>query len=312
MSSAYAPSLSAGGTKRPFTVAVASGKGGTGKTLVSTNIAVWAARGGSSVVLVDCDADAPNDHLFLPAAAETASVVEAAVAEADPAACTACGACRDACVFGAVRVLGDSALVFEELCHGCELCLRLCPAGAVRMVGRRVGIVTEGVAERYGGLRVISGVLDIGQVKAPAVIRAAVAAGMSSGADLALLDAPPGVACPVVAAVREADALLLVTEPTPFGLHDLELALQLGGGLGVPMAIVVNKAAGKIGEVERLAKTCDAPVLCAVPFDRRIAEIYATGRLVAEGLGPSAAWLDAILAWVDEVSAGTKCEVVHP
>lgn len=297
---------------RPFVVAVASGKGGTGKTLISTNLAVWAATGGQDVVLVDCDADAPNDHLFLTRAEEVTTVVEATVAEVDPATCTACGACRDVCAFGAVRVLGGSALVFEELCHGCGLCLRACPSGAIHMPGRRVGIVAEGVIEHRAGVRLVSGVLDIGQVKAPDVIRAAVAAGMRSGTQLAILDAPPGAACPVVAAVGSADALLLVTEPTPFGLHDLELALELGDGLGVPMAIVVNKAAGAIGDVQRAAAVRNVPVVSSVPFERRIAEAYATGNLILCERGASE-WLDPILAWIEGVSSRVReREVVYP
>lgn len=289
--------------EKPFTVAVASGKGGTGKTLVATNVAVWAADRGRDVVLVDCDADAPNDHLFLPRFDEATAVVAASVAAVERSTCTGCGACRDVCAFGAVRVLGEVALVFEELCHGCGLCLRVCPSDALRMVDRRVGTVTDGVTVRSSRLRLVSGTLDIGQVKAPDVIRAAVAAGTRSGAALAILDAPPGVACPVVAALHGADALLLVTEPTPFGVHDLALALDLGEGLGVPMAIVVNKAAEDIGEVERLGRTWDAPVLSTIPFDRRVAQVYADGRLVSDTLRTSAEWLDPVLAWVDRVAA---------
>ncbi len=210
-----------------FTLAVASGKGGTGKTLVSTNLALLAAASGLRTVLVDCDAEAPNDHLFFPRGITVKSPVEVQVAAVDPGACTACGACRDACAFGAVRLLGK-ARVFEELCHPCGVCVRVCPTGAIREVPRRVGEVAVTRSLQRQNLVLVTGRLDLGQVKTPAVIQAArgLAGGLPS--DLVVLDAPPGVACAAVAAVRGADALLLVTEPTPFGLHDLELSLQLG------------------------------------------------------------------------------------
>lgn len=300
-SSADAPARPQRTPGAPFVLAVASGKGGTGKTLVATNLAVRAADAGRDVVLVDCDADAPNDHLFLPRAHECVEPVQAQVAEVDRITCTACGACRDACAYGAVRVLGRAALVFEELCHGCELCVRVCPSGAVTMVGRRVGTVASG--EAANGVHVVSGVLDIGQVKAPEVIRRAVQVGLGYGPELAILDAPPGVACPVVAALHDADALLLVTEPTPFGVHDLELALQLGSELGIPAAIVVNKAGPDVSVVEDLARAHGVPVLAVIPFDRRMAEVYADGRLTVREIAGSAVWLDAVLEWAGQVAA---------
>jgi MinD superfamily P-loop ATPase len=288
---------------RPFVLAVASGKGGTGKTLVATNLAAEAASRGLRVVLVDCDADAPNDHLFLPRSNERVEEIEAPVADVDASACTACGACSSACAFGAVRVLGRTALVFEELCHGCGLCVRVCPERAIVMRGARVGTVVEGRIERYPDLHLVSGVLDIGQVKAPDVIRAAVERGMSIGGDLIVLDAPPGVACPVVAAVRGADAMLLVTEPTAFGMHDLALAVELGRELGVPMAMVANKVTAEAKHaLEEPARTLDVALLASIPFDRHVAEVYAAGDLLIEKSGSSARWLDPVLAWIGDAA----------
>jgi MinD superfamily P-loop ATPase len=300
--------------RRPFVLAVASGKGGTGKTLVATNLAAEAADRGLRVVLVDCDADAPNDHLFLPRSSEQVEEVETPVADVDASMCTACGACSSACAFGAIRVLGRTALVFEELCHGCGLCARMCPDGAVVMRGARVGLVVEGRTERYPDLHLVSGVLDIGQVKAPDVIRAAIERGMSIGGDLIVLDAPPGVACPVVAAVRGADAMLLVTEPTPFGMHDLALAVELGRELGVPMAMVANKVTDEAKHaLEELARTRDIGLLASIPFDRHVAEVYAAGRLLVEKSGSSARWLDPVLEWIGEaVHRQPQLEKVTP
>lgn len=296
----------------PFVLAVASGKGGTGKTLVATNLAAEAAARGLRVVLVDCDADAPNDHLFLSRASERVEAVEASVAGMDASACSACGACSSACAFGAVRVLGRAALVFPELCHGCGLCVRECSESAIAMHGVRVGAVVEGRTERYPDLHLVSGVLDIGEVKAPDVIGAAVERGTEIGGDLIVLDAPPGVACPVVAAVRGADAVLMVAEPTEFGMHDLGLAMELGQDLGVPMAIVVNKVSeGSTPAIDELARSRQVAVLSSIPFDRHVAEVYASGGLLIESAGSEVGWLDPLLEWISELATGrTRPEAV--
>lgn len=270
--------------RHPFTLAVASGKGGTGKTLIATNVAVAEAAQGSRVVLVDCDVEAPNDHLFLNLAQESMTLVEVPVAEADAALCDGCGLCRDACAYGAVRVLAGSAIVFDELCHGCGLCVDVCPTGATHEVDRRVGEVVTGCVDTPGELTLVTGRLDIGQVKSPSVIRAARDAAAATGAELVVLDAPPGVACSAVAAAHGADALLLVTEPTPFGLHDLELSLRLGRDLGLPMRVVVNRDNGDDTTAAALCDAYGAPIVARIPFSRRIAEVYARGGLVGQEL----------------------------
>lgn len=294
-----------------FTLAVASGKGGTGKTLVSTSIAAEAVRRSMRAVLVDCDADAPNDHIFLPRAREHTTRVSAPVALVHPELCTACGECSRVCAYGAVRVLGSSALVFNELCHGCELCVDVCPTGAITMEGLEVGSIIEGPTRHDENLRLVTGVLDIGQVKSPDVIREAVARGRAADVDLVVLDAPPGVACAVVAAVREADALLLVTEPTPFGLHDLELAVELGRELGVPMAILANKVtAENEAALTELARFEDVPVLHTVPFSRRTAEAYARGELFTGAREGTSVNLVPVFDWIGSLSQPTASEVV--
>jgi MinD superfamily P-loop ATPase len=268
--------------RHPFTLAIASGKGGTGKTLIATNVAVAEAAQGSRVVLGDCDVEAPNDHLFMSLWHTSTAPVEVLVAEADAALCDGCGLCRDACAYGAVRILAGSAIVFDELCHGCGLCVDVCPTGAMHEVDRRVGEVVTGLVDTPGELTLVTGRLGIGQVKSPSVIRAARDA--VAEAEFVVLDAPPGVACSAVAAVRGADALLLVTEPTPFGLHDLELSLRLGRDLGLPMGVVVNR---DTGDGTAAAALCDAygvPIVARIPFSRPIAEVYARGGLVGQEL----------------------------
>jgi len=269
-------------TDNQFTLAVASGKGGTGKTLVASNLAMLAARKGATVALVDCDVEAPNDHLFFSAASTERTVVDTVVASVDATVCAACGACSAACAYGAVRVLGTSALVFDELCHGCGLCPTVCLSGAIREVARRVGEVEVSTVAGHPGLTLITGRLDVGQTKSPLVIRAAREASARSAAQLIVLDAPPGVACSAVAAVRDADALLLVTEPTRFGLHDLELSLHLGLDMGIPMGVLVNRDTEAPDRVESLSSHLGAVVVGRIPFDRAIAEAYARGALVAE------------------------------
>jgi len=288
-----------------FTLAVASGKGGTGKTLVSSNLAVLAAASGLRTVLVDCDAEAPNDHLFFPGGFTVKNPVVVRTAEVDPEACTACGACRDACAFGAIRILGK-ARVFEELCHPCGVCMRVCPTGAIREVPRRVGEVAVTTLLQRQNLVLVTGRLDIGQVKTPTVIQAARATAAGLPSDLVLLDAPPGVACAAVAALRHADALLLVTEPTPFGLHDLELSLQLGRSLGLPMAVLVNRDVEGDRSVADLCQAWDVPLVGRLPFRREVAEVYARGGLVAEECPQVRTLLEPLAERMRRLSAGVE------
>ncbi len=283
---------------RRYRVAVASGKGGTGKTLVATNLAVAAARSGTPVALVDCDVEAPNDALFLRPAATERAEVTFPLATVDEAACTGCGVCRDACAYGAIRLLGRSAIVFDELCHGCGACIPACPTGAIREVSKRVGRVVWG---RVGGtltapasIDVVTGELDVGEVKAPTVIRAAKRRSEVLARPLTILDAPPGTSCSAVHALKGADALVLVTEPTPFGLHDVRLAVELGRALDLPMGVVVNRSGEPYAPLDAFIEAERLPRLASIPFDRRIAEVYAMGELVIDEHPDGRAWFEAL------------------
>jgi len=277
-----------------LTVAVASGKGGTGKTLVATNLSLLASRAGSPVAFVDCDVDAPNGALFLPPVNVLMAPVEVPIADVDADRCTLCGACRNACAYGAVRILGGSVMVFPELCHGCGACLTVCPTGAMGERPARVGEVEWGPASRtlagVGGADVITGRLDLGEVKAPSVIRAARRRSDVLHRSVTVLDAPPGVACSAVAAIRDADVLVLVTEPTPFGMHDLKLAVTLGREMGLPMGVVINREGTGEEDVAAYCVAESLPVLARIPFDRRVAEIYARGGLVLDEHPDAPGW----------------------
>ena len=300
-----------------FTLAIASGKGGTGKTLVATNVAAIEAASGS-VVLADCDVEAPNAHLFL--AGRRASITEVSVplAVVDPDACTACGTCSHTCAFGAVRVLGQRAVVFDELCHGCGACSFACPSSAISEKDVRVGEVRMSETTSYPGLTLITGVMDVGQTKAPEVIRATRSEARESAAGLTIVDAPPGVSCSTVASIRGADAVLLVTEPTVFGLHDLRLAVELTFALGLPVGVLVNRSGTGATDIERYCDEWDVPVVGHLPFERSIAEAYARGELVAQTHPQVAEWLGYVatamrtIASTPPVRIGTRETVGRP
>jgi MinD superfamily P-loop ATPase len=287
-----------------LTLAIASGKGGTGKTLLATNLGALAADDGVRVVLADCDAEAPNDHLFSRYEEPATTVVESLFASVDAKTCSACGSCRDACAFGAVRVLGSSALVFEELCHGCGLCADVCPERAITEVPKRIGEVAVRRDTYRPGLTLATGTLDVGQVKTPTVIDAVREVAQSKASELLILDAPPGVACAAVAAIRGADVLLLVTEPTAFGHHDLRLGLELGRSLGLPMGVVVNRVGTGVVEIDSLCSSFDVPIVARIPFDRRIAEVYAGGGLVVTELPKIRDELSGIVRTMRAIAGG--------
>lgn len=264
-----------------MTVAVASGKGGTGKTTVAVNLALTTE---GPVQLLDCDVEEPNAHLFLAPRWRGESRVSVPVPEVDEARCTACGACGRACQFHAIVSLKTRPLVFPELCHGCGACHLACPERAIREVPRVVGVVQSGERDN---LRLVQGRLKVGEPMAGPLIRAVRREGAAQahrGATLTILDAPPGTSCSVVAAVRGSDYVLLVTEPTPFGLNDLKLAVEMLRNLALPCGVVINRSDVGDGSVRAYCDAEGLPILAEIPEDRRVAEAYSRGQPAVQAL----------------------------
>jgi MinD superfamily P-loop ATPase len=264
---------------RNIRIAVASGKGGTGKTTVATSLAFVMAGRGERVAYLDCDVEEPNGHIFLKPSIRKSREVSLPVPEVDESRCTFCGACGKACRYSAILVLPRKVLTFPHLCHGCGGCSLACPEGAIGEVPRCTGIVEEGVS---GEMAFVQGRLDVGEAMAPPVIRAVIEAAPEDHA--LILDAPPGTSCPVIESVRTADVVLLVTEPTPFGLNDLKLAVEMVRELGIPLGVAVNRAGTGDREVYRYCAREEIPILVEIPDDRAVAQAYSRGELAVEAL----------------------------
>lgn len=249
-------------------IAVASGKGGTGKTTLSLALAAAA----SPCVLLDCDVEEPNCHLFVDAAPWRTETVEVMVPKFHPERCDGCGKCVRACRFKALARLGQRVLVFREMCHSCGGCVLACPHAALSEVAVAIGRLEF---RQFGGVALVSGIMDVGQALAPPVIRRLQEHGGGTG--LTLLDSPPGTACPMVTTVRGSDFVVLVTEPTPFGLHDLRLAVETLAAVGRPCGIVVNRAEAGETLIHAYAAEAGVPLLLEIPYSRRIAEVCARG-----------------------------------
>lgn len=258
-------------------IVIASGKGGTGKTTLSVNFAV-ALAGRRTVGLLDCDVEEPDCHLYLKPSFGATQSVGTTVPVIDAQACTGCGLCARACEFHALLALPGLPLLLPELCHGCGTCAFVCPEEAISDGTRAVGTIGAG---DVAGLYFRWGVLNVGEARSDPVIRAVKDLSAGPQLDIVILDAPPGVACATIATMRGADYAVLVTEPTPFGLHDLGLAIQAARELRLPHGVVVNRVGIGDDRVQRFCQRERVPVLMEIPDDRRIAEACSRGEVFA-------------------------------
>jgi MinD superfamily P-loop ATPase len=275
-------------------ITVASGKGGTGKTTVATSLALSLAKmpqNGAKPLFLDCDVEAPNAHIFLGPVFEKREGVSILVPEVDETQCTYCGRCAEVCPWHAIAVVGKKVLIFPQLCHGCGSCTLACPEDAISEIPNPIGVIESGPA--WNGIAFAQGVLEIGEPMAVPIIRQLkgqpvhyqselvnVTSDNAGGAhkeQLIIIDASPGTACPVVESMRGSDFVLLVTEPTPFGLHDLRLAVQVAQELRIPAGVVINRDGVGDGGVDEYCQETALPVLMRIPLDQRIAEGIARG-----------------------------------
>ncbi|NLX14168.1 MAG: P-loop NTPase [Phycisphaerales bacterium] len=260
-------------------IAVASGKGGTGKTTVATNLAWVASDRGHGVAYLDCDVEEPNGHLFLNPRISVSEPATRLVPEVDEAKCTYCGRCGEICQFSAIVCLGRAIVVNPDMCHACGGCKLVCPTGAITEVPREMGRIDRGDAAK---VQFVRGLLNVGEAMSPPLIRKVLAAAPHT--DLVLIDAPPGTSCPVIASLRGSDYVLLVTEPTPFGLHDLKLAVDMVRALKLPFGVVINRADSGDERTRAYCASNRIPILLEIPDDRRVAEAYSRGELACVGM----------------------------
>ena len=260
-------------------IAIASGKGGTGKTTVAVNMAAALSRAKFSVKLVDCDVEEPNAHIFLKPVMTSRESAFVPVPVVEDEKCDGCGKCGEACRFSAIIALGAQAITFPAMCHSCGGCVMACPKKAITESSREIGAIEKGMSQ---GIEFIHGYLKIGEAMSPPLIRAVKK--QAAGKGITVIDAPPGTSCPVIQAIRGSDYVILVTEPTPFGLNDLELAVETVRQLGIPFGVVVNRVG--IGDA-RTHDYCAVYNICIIgeiQDDRRVAEAYSRGELLIDAL----------------------------
>lgn len=257
-------------------IAVISGKGGTGKSMVAANLG-WSLSCREPVTLVDCDVEEPNLHLFFPEDRPVVSPVSVLVPRVDPDRCTLCGDCAEFCAFGALLVSRDRVLFFPEHCHSCGGCAAACPTGAISEIPRAIGTVTRQSISPT--LTLITGTLNEGEVLTVKVIKDAKIAAGTTG--WIIFDSSPGTSCPVIETLEGSDFCILVTESTPFGLHDLSLAHEVTSLKGIPSGVVINRSDGKDEAARKFCLEKRIPVLAIIPFEREIAEIQGSGDLIS-------------------------------
>jgi len=255
-------------------ISIASGKGGTGKTTIATNMAKSL---GNNVQLLDCDVEEPNSQIFIKAEISKVEKVNVPIPEVDLGKCTFCGKCEKICQFNAIAVIKNKVLVFPELCHSCAGCWLVCPEQCIAQKDRSIGEIETGKTEM---IDFAQGCLNIGEVLTTPLIREVKKEIIKE--KITIIDAPPGTSCPVIEAVKGSDFIVLVTEPTPFGLNDLILAVEMIRVLKIPCGVVINRADVGDNKVNEYCKSECVPILMEIPDDRKIAEAYSSGKMIID------------------------------
>jgi MinD superfamily P-loop ATPase len=276
-------------------ISVASGKGGTGKTTIATNLALALGQ----VQFIDCDVEEPNAHLFLNPQIDKKVAVTIPIPRIDETKCTHCGRCAEACEFNALVCFPKTVLTFDELCHGCGVCSYVCPEDAIREETKEIGTVEIGTAD---GIQFIQGWLNVGEPMATPIIRKEKS--FINNERTVILDAPPGTSCPVIETVKGSDFCLLVTEPTPFGLNDLMLTVELLKQLAISIGVVINRADVGNKDVHEYCRREAIPVLLEIPMDRTIAHLYSEGISMVEKLPEYREKFIGLFALIREINTG--------
>ena len=261
-------------------IAFASGKGGTGKTTIAVNLSYFLACSGQKVQYLDCDVEEPNGHIFLKPEPREKRIIRVMVPVVDQATCTSCGECSSKCQFNALVTLPGNTLVFPELCHSCGLCLKVCPNSALSEGEREIGLVEKGMTAH--GVETVSGVLNVGEAMAGPLIQEVKKE--YTPERLQIIDSPPGTSCSMVKTIADADCVVFVTEPTPFGLHDLGIAVSVAEKLDKPVGVVINRENGNFAPLADYLSEKGLPVLAALPETRDISESYSMGELILQTL----------------------------
>ena len=282
-------------------IAIASGKGGTGKTTVSANLAFAAARHGLRVAYIDCDVEEPNGHLFLKPEIHSSRAIGRLHPKVDEAKCTHCGLCGEICQYSAIVCVGQKVLTYPELCHACGGCSLVCRPGAITEVLEEMGTVETGTA---GAIHFVQGTLHVGEAMSTPLIRQV--KGKLAHEDLTIFDCPPGTSCPVIESVRGADLVLLVTEPTPFGLNDLKLAVEMVEALHLPLAVVINRAGTGDRKTHEFCSGRGIAIWAEIPDDRSVAESYSRAELAYTAVPGFRTAIDHLLERL------TRCNPAEP
>ena len=275
-------------------ISVASGKGGTGKTLVATSLAL-SLKEKYRVQLLDCDVEEPNDHVFLKPVFTHKEAASVPIPEVDEDRCTYCGRCAEVCAYNAIAVVKQKVLIFPDLCHGCGACSYLCPEKAISEKANEIGVIEKGYAD---SIDFVQGRLAIGKAMAPPIIRKVKE--LIDNDRVAIVDASPGTSCPVMEAVKDSDFCLLVTEPTPFGLNDLILAVEAVRQLGIDCGVVLNRVGVGDSKTEEYCRKENIPIMLTIPLDTEIAYLYSRGITLVEGMPQ---WKNKFLELFDKIRA---------